>query len=70
VGHNLTEREVRNAAHEAGYQFARRNNMHRKTGPRFALFDETGMKWQGGSLTAAGRFLARHPSFCAPRRSD
>jgi hypothetical protein len=52
-----TEREVRELAHVAGFQFARRNNMHRKTGPRFAIFDECGIKWQGGSLAAAGRFL-------------
>jgi hypothetical protein len=58
----LTEHQIRELAHERGMQFARRNNMHRKTGPRFALFDETGMKWQGDSLVAAGRFLSRQPS--------
>jgi hypothetical protein len=53
----LTEHQIRELAHELGYQFHRRNNTHRKTGPRLALFDESGMKWQGSSLEGAFRFL-------------
>jgi hypothetical protein len=64
-----TEHQIRELAHDAGYQFARRNNMHRKRGPRFAIFDECGMKWQGDSLVAAARFLSRNSSFSALRRS-
>jgi hypothetical protein len=53
-----TEREVRELAHAAGFQFHRRNNMWRKRGPRFAIFDESGPKWQGSSLAGAIRYLA------------
>jgi hypothetical protein len=49
----VTEREVRELARSCGFYFHRRNNMHRKSGPRFSVYDEAGMHWQGNSLSGA-----------------
>jgi hypothetical protein len=52
-----TEREVRDLANDKGLAFKRRNNMWRKRGAPFSVYNESGLHWAGYTFGDAARFL-------------